>query len=74
MGKIEEAKVEIKECIALYNNQEAKGILEEIEKIQNLINLDNNQQEIDDIVFTCPVVSAYEFDEELYKVKGMGLS
>lgn len=72
MGKIEEAKSEIKECIALYNNQEAKGILEEIEKIQNLINLDNNQQEVDDIVFTCPVVSAYEFDEELYKVKGMG--
>lgn len=72
MGKIEEAKAEIKECIALYNNQEAKGILEEIEKIQDLINLDNNQQEVDDIVFTCPVVSAYEFDEELYKVKGMG--
>lgn len=72
IGRIEDAKKEIQECIDLYDSKEAKDILLEIEKIQGLVNLDNNQQETDDIVITCPVVSAYEFDEELYKVKGMG--
>lgn len=72
IGRIEDAKKEIQECIDLYDSKEAKDILLEIEKIQGLVNLDNNQQETEDIVFTCPVTSAYEFDEELYKVKGMG--
>lgn len=72
IGKLDLAKKEAQECIDLYKSEEAKGILDEILKMESLVNIDNNQEEVDEIVFSCPIVSAYEFDEELYKVKGMG--
>lgn len=72
LGKIKEAKREALVCWKKFGNLEAKQILEEIKRIKSLTTLENGQAQTEDIVFTCPPVSAYEFDEELYKVKGMG--
>lgn len=72
LGLIEKSKKEANECIEFYKNSEAKDVLKEVERIEKLINLDNGQKETSDIVITCPPQSAYEFDEDLYKKKGMG--
>lgn len=72
MGKIDLAKKEAKEASEKYKNQEALTILKEIERIEGLINLDNKQEKVGDIVITCPPQTAYPFDEEIYKTKGLG--
>lgn len=72
LGQIDKAKEEAKACIAAYNNEEAKNVLAELERITQLVTVSNNQTPCEDIVFTCPPQQAYEFDEELYKTKGMG--
>lgn len=72
MGQIEKAKKEAQECVAKYNHKDAIDILAEIERIESLVKLDNNQEQTEDIVITCPPQSAYPFDEEIYKTKGLG--
>ncbi len=72
LGRLDDAKKEIEECIALYPTEEAKNILNEYIRIAPLTNLDSPRTKCTDIVFTCPPTSAYEFDEEIYKTKGMG--
>jgi glycosyltransferase involved in cell wall biosynthesis len=72
LGRMKEARREALEAAKLYKDQESLDILKEINRIASLVRLDNNQTEVEDIVFTCPPQSAYEFDEELYKTKGMG--
>ena len=72
MGQIEKAKKEAQECVEKYNHKDAIDILAEIERIESLVKLDNNQEQTEDIVITCPPQSAYPFDEEIYKTKGLG--
>lgn len=72
MGKIKEAKEEAQKCFEKFKHPEAEAIVKEIERIEGLINLDNNQTQTDDIVITCPPQSAYPFDEEIYKTKPLG--
>ncbi len=72
LGKMDDAKKEAQECYDKYKTEECLVILKEIEKISALVNIDNNQEETSDIVFTCPPQAAYPFDERLYKEKGMG--
>jgi len=72
MGRLEQAKLEAKECFTKYQDNEAKAMLEEITNIESLTKLDNNQVQTNDIVITCPPQTAYPFDEELYKTKGLG--
>lgn len=72
LGRLEEAKAEAQECVDKYKSEEAKGILKELDRIKGLISLDNGQEQTEDIVFTCPPQSAYEFDEEIYKTKPLG--
>lgn len=72
MGRLEEAKIEAKDCAEKYNNEEAKGLILELDKISQLVKLDNNQEECDDIVITTPPQNAYPFDEEIYKTKPLG--
>ncbi len=72
LGKLDEARVEAKECIEKYKNEEAVHVLSEIDRVAGLTKLDNNQVEVDEIIFTCPPQNAYEFDEEIYKKGGMG--
>lgn len=72
LGQLDKAKEYAEQCIAIYNNEEAKAILGEVTRISNLITIDQKQTQTEDIVFTCPPQNAYEFDEEIYKTKGMG--
>lgn len=72
IGKIDEAKKEAKECLELYPNEESKNMLVEFSKIEPFVKAEGPRTKCSDIVFTCPPQTAYEFDEELYKTKGMG--
>ncbi len=72
LGLLDKARKEVEECIALYNNEEAKGVLVELNRITSLVTLKNDQKEVSDIVFTCPPQTPYEFDEEIYKTKPLG--
>jgi glycosyltransferase involved in cell wall biosynthesis len=72
LGKLDEAKREAAECVLKYDSQEAKNVLQEIDKLTPMVTGEGPRTKCTDIVFTCPPQSAYEFDEELYKTKGMG--
>jgi glycosyltransferase involved in cell wall biosynthesis len=72
LGKLDEARAEAEMCIKRYNSQQAKDMLVELDRLSSLIKLDNNQKDTSDIVITTPPQVAYDFDEELYKTKGMG--
>lgn len=72
LGQMDKAIKEASECVDKYNNEEAKAVLLEAERVNKLITLDQNQEKVPDIVFSCPPQSMYEFDEEIYKTKGMG--
>lgn len=68
----EEAKQLFHESAEKYNSEEARKMLFEVAQIESIDNLDAPKTKCDDIIFTCPAVSAYPFDEEIYKTKGMG--
>jgi glycosyltransferase involved in cell wall biosynthesis len=73
LGRTDEAIKEIKECIELCpENEEARKVLAEFERLSPLTKMDGPRTKCTDIVFTCPPQTAYTFDEELYKTKGMG--
>jgi len=72
MGRLEDAKKEAQYAIDKYSNKEAEEILTEIKRIEELTRLDNNQEQTQDIVITTPPQTAYPFDEEIYKTKGLG--
>ncbi len=72
LGRLDDAKKEIEECLSLYPTEEGRNILAEFNRIAPLTNLETPRTKCTDIVFTCPPTSAYEFDEEIYKTKGMG--
>lgn len=72
IGDLDKAEREAKECFDVYGNKEAEAIMNEASRIRSLTSLDNNQEQTEDIVFTCPPQNAMEFDEELYKTKGCG--
>ncbi len=55
-----------------YGSQDAKSLLVEIDRLAPVLTMTAKTTKCTDIVFTCPPQSAYEFDEELYKTKGMG--
>lgn len=72
MGRLDDAEGEAKECFDKYDHPEAKQLLEHIAKTKPLCKIDGDQEQTEDIVFTCPPHQAYPFDEEIYKTKGMG--
>lgn len=72
LGRPDDAKREAEFCFEKYKNEEAKKLIKTLEDIKPLITLENNQTEVEDVVFTCPPQAAYPFDEKLYEEKGMG--
>lgn len=72
LGNMEACRNEAQESLYKFKSDEAKMMIEELDRIKSITTLDNNQIDNEDIVFTCPPQSAYEFDEESYKTKGMG--
>jgi hypothetical protein len=72
LGDLEKAKLEAQICVEKYGNEEAKHVLQEAERVTSVTTLNNNQQECEDIVITCPPHSVMEFDEQIYQEKGCG--
>lgn len=72
IGMINEAEKEAKDAFEKYKNKEAEAILEKVKEIRPLITLDNGQIDTEDIVFTCPPVQAYPFDEIIYETRPLG--
>lgn len=72
LGRLDDAKRYALESKEIYKNPEADQILSEIDRVSKLVKLDNDQNDVDDIVISCPPQTAYSFDEEMYKTKGAG--
>ena len=72
IGDLQNAKDLAEETQKLYPNEESKKILEEINKLSDMALGYKNAYQCEDIVITCPPVGMYEWDEEVYKTKGMG--
>lgn len=73
IGRMDEAEKEAEYCVSKFDSKDAKDVLAEIKRIRPLITLDQNQEQTEDIVFTCPPGwQAYPFDEEIYNSKPLG--
>jgi len=72
LGDMDKSEKEAKECVDLYQSEEAKKIYAEIQRVRPLISLTGDKKNTNDIVFTTPPQTAYPFDEEIYETKGLG--
>ena len=72
LGNIEKARQIAEEANAHFPNVETTNLLAEIVKLSDLSVGYKNATECEDIVFTCPPAGMFEWDEEVYKKKGMG--
>lgn len=72
-GDLTKAKQECEECIKLFDNEESKLILKEIEKMSAVLYpSQTNITPCDDIVISCHPAGFYEWDWDIYKTKGIG--
>lgn len=72
LGQFDRAKMELKECIELFNSTESKELLVDVEKHHRQVKSFENAKDCEDIVITGTPFSAYEWDGELYRQKAMG--
>lgn len=72
IGRIDEALEEVEESIRLYNNHESKMIMERIKDIKKVTAINENAEQTQDIVITCPPGGPYEWDEGIYQTRGIG--
>lgn len=72
LARLEDSKAEATEAWNRWQSPDAEQMLQEIGRAEGLTKLDNDQTFTPDIVFTCPPVTAYPFDEEIYKTKPLG--
>jgi glycosyltransferase involved in cell wall biosynthesis len=72
LGRIDESREEAEYAVRKFNSDEAKKLIQEIDRIKAITAIDNNQADVPDIVFTTPPQNAYEFDEEKFKTMAMG--
>lgn len=72
VNQLEEGGKYAQECFDKYQNPDAKNLVDQLGLIQHLTRLDNNQEQTEEIVISCPPGQAYPFDEVAYGTKGMG--
>ncbi len=73
MGKLDEAILEINECLKLYpESKDALEVKTELMKIAPMIDLKSKKEQVPDIVITCPPHDLMEWDSEVYKHKKIG--
>ncbi len=72
LGLVDKAESMAEEVHKGWPSDETKNLVDEVKRIKPLVVLDGPRQKVEDIVFTCPPQTAYEFDEELYKTKPLG--
>ena len=74
MGRLDLARDEAKECFEKFQSETSKKIMDECQTIlsKTVIPKKESCVETNEIVITTPPVGAYEWDEAIYKEKGMG--
>lgn len=72
LGEFERAISEARQSAEEFKNEEGKAILEEVQRIHKLAGSYKDAKPCDDIVISCPPVSAYEFDPGIAEKKAMG--
>lgn len=73
LGRIDLSKKEADECLKLYPNEEVNTLIKELDRVESALPSKTSQLFVtDDIVFTCPEGTPYEFDPEVYETKGIG--
>lgn len=72
VGALDKAELEAKELVDLYNHEEGKKILAEIQRIKTVTVGFKDAESCDDIVITCPPQAPYLWDAEIAKTKSMG--
>jgi len=72
LGDLHKAKLLAQETADLYNHEDSKKLLEEIKRIEEATTAYKKAEPCDDIVISCPPTGMYDWDEELYKTRGMG--
>ncbi len=72
LGNLDEAENEAKKSLKLFENEESKAILAEIQKIKAKALITSDVKKTDDIVITCPPGGLYEWDSKVYRQYGIG--
>ena len=72
IGNMEAAEKEAEEGVTMFNNHECGQIREEVAKQRRKFGAYKSAVQTQDIVFTCPPQTAYEFDPGIAKTKAMG--
>lgn len=73
LGRHQEALDLALETQKLYPNDETAAMIQELDKVKIMIEAPKVLSQNDEsIVITCPPNGLYEWDEEIYKTKGMG--
>lgn len=72
LGNFTEARKEAQECYDLYKEEEAKKVVEEIDKAISMTTVSEFLDQTDDIIISTPPHGAYEWDSKLYKERHMG--
>lgn len=72
LGDMERAKKTAKDCFDLYGSEEAKAILDELNRVTNESVDYKDAKPCEDIVISCPGPAPYLWDGEEYKKRAMG--
>lgn len=72
IGNLDEAANEAQKTVNLFNNEEAKLILAEINRIKERAIIKDTVEKTEDIVITCPPGGMYEWDSKVYREYGIG--
>lgn len=72
IGALDKAKDLAEETQKIYPNEETEKILAEITRLSTIAIGYKDATPCEDVVITCMPTGMYEWDEEIYKTKGMG--
>jgi glycosyltransferase involved in cell wall biosynthesis len=72
LGRFDEAFEEAKSAFSLYKNEGSKLIIDRITEIKALTRINEDAEETNDIVISCPPQGMYEWDEKVYEQRGIG--
>ena len=74
LGDAEKAEFYVDEALKLGPHVESEGIKKELVKVKEIIRqpLIGSAKRVDDIVITCHPTGVYEWDEDIYRTRGIG--
>lgn len=72
MGDFEQCRQEAEIAYEKFKHPDTKVMLDDLTKVMKLTKISDEVEEVDEIVFSSPPNTAYPWDEEIAKTKGMG--